>query len=226
MEYNFNLAALWEFRWAFARSIWITIELSFSSIVIGTIVGLIIGLARQYGKMAISTLPLWAVSTVYVYVMLSIPALVLLFGFYYCLPIVGIRMDSFWTAAFALGLNLSPFAGEIFRSGLSNIPQGELAAAKAMGYSRPQILFFFMLSQFFRNSMPPLMGQYYTTVKMSSLASVIGVYEIINTAQEVINDTYRTLEVYVVVALCYALIVVPFALIAKYYEDRAMIRRL
>lgn len=226
MDYSFDIAALWGYRTVFARSILVTVELSLLSIALGTLLGIVIGSVRHYGRDRLLGYPFWGLATAYLYVFLALPALVLLVWLYYCLPLFGIQIDSFWTAVIALGVNLSPFAAEIFRSGLSNIPAGELDAARAMGYTRMQIVLLFMIPQVFRNSVPPLMGQYYTTIKMSSLASVIGVFEIINTAQEVINDTYKTLEVYTVVALCYALVVVPFAIIAKRYEDRALIQRI
>ncbi len=225
MGYSFDLAALWDYRWIFARSVWITVQVSAYSIALGTVIGVAVGALRHYGRSHPLGYPVWALATGYVYLFLSIPALVLLVWFYYCLPLFGVHVESFWTAVIALGLNLSPFAAEIFRSGLANIPRGELDAARAMGYTPLQLVTLFAIPQIFRNSIPPLMGQYYTTIKMSSLASVIGVFEIINTAQEVINSTYRTLEVYTVVAVCYALIVIPFAIIAKRYEDRVLIRR-
>lgn len=226
MNYSFDIAALWDYRGIFARSILVTVELSLLSIVLGTLLGVVIGSVRHYGRDRPLGYPFWGLATAYLYVFLALPALVLLVWMYYCLPLFGVHIDSFWTAVIALGVNLSPFAAEIFRSGLSNIPAGELDAARAMGYTRMQIVLLFVIPQVFRNSVPPLMGQYYTTIKMSSLASVIGVFEIINTAQEVINDTYKTLEVYTVVALCYALVVIPFAVLAKRYEDRALIRRI
>jgi len=226
MSYDFDLMALWTYRWAFLRSIWVTIEVSFFSIVFGTILGILIGLARHYGRSNWLLYPTWLLSTVWVYVFISIPALVLLLWAYYILPIFGIGLGSFWAAVLGLSINLSPFAGEVFRSGLANVPEGELSAAHAMGYTWPQVIFLFILPQFFRNSVPPLMAQYYTTVKMSSLASVIGVVEIINVSQQVIYDTYKTLEVYALVGLAYAVVVVPFAILAKRYEDRMLIKRI
>jgi polar amino acid transport system permease protein len=226
MEYNWNLGALWPFRDAFLRAIWVTIQVSFLSILVGTVIGILIGLGRHYGKSSVYLYPAWAFCTVYVYVFFSIPALVLLLWMYYLLPVFGIQLGSFWAAVIGLGINLSPFAGEVFRSGLANVPAGELSAARAMGYTRTQVLGLFVLPQFFRNSVPPLVAQYFTTVKMSSLASVIGVVEIINVSQQVIYDTYKTAEVYLIVGLSYALIVVPFAFVAKKYEDRVLIKRL
>ncbi len=225
MNYSFNLAPLWEFRFALLRAIWVTIEVSFLSIVLGTIIGIVIGLARHYGRRRALLYPLWLLATAWVYIFISIPALVLLLWAYYIMPIFGLGLGSFWAAVLGLAINLSPFAGEVFRSGLANLPEGELNAAHAMGYTWPQIIFLFILPQFFRNSIPPLMAQYYTTVKMTSLASVIGVVEIINLSQQVIYDTYRTLEVYLAVGVSYAIIVVPFALVAKRYEDRMLIKR-
>lgn len=225
MDYAFDFARVWEYRWVFGRSILLTVEISLLSILLGTAIGVLVGGVRAIEKPRPWVWPLWALSTFYVYLQLAIPALVLLVWMYYCLPLLGVGLSSYWTAVIALGINLSPFAAEIFRSSLRNMPRGELQAARAMGYTEWQTLVHFTLPQFLRNSVPPLMGQYYTTVKMSSLASVIGVFEIINTAQEVINSTYKTLEVYTAVALCYALIVIPFALLAKRYEDRVFVER-
>ncbi len=225
MSYSFDFGAVWAFRWVFAKSIVLTLEISLLAIVLGTVLGVLMGAARAIDKRGLLLTPLWAFSTVFVYLQLSIPALVLLVWMYYCLQLLGIHISSYWTAILALGINLSPFAAEIFRSSLRNMPRGEMQAARAMGYTSVQTFLYFSLPHFVRNSIPPLMGQYYTTLKMSSLASVIGVFEIINTAQEVINQTYKTLEVYTMVALCYALVVIPFALLAKRYEDRVFVER-
>jgi len=225
MDYQFNFGILWDYRWMMAESIWVTVQISFAAILLGTFIGVLIGSVRHYTKGNLKALPVWALATGYVYLFLSIPALVFILWLYYCLPVFGIEISAYQTAILALGLNLSPFAAEIFRSGLANIPQGELDAAEAMGYTAPQTVLLFMVPQIFRNSVPPMMNQYYTTVKLSSLASVIGVFEIVNTSQEVINQTYRTLEVYTAVAFCYAVIIVPMAILSKQYEGRALIRR-
>lgn len=226
MNYDFNLLALWDYRWIFGKAIVVTVELSLLAIALGTAMGILLGLGRHYARGSFKLYPIYGLCTAYVYVFLSIPALVLMLWAYYVLPVLGYEMTSFWAAVLGLAVNLSPFAGEVFRSGLANIPEGELIAARAMGYTRLQVVYLFILPQFFRNSVPPLMAQYYTTVKLSSLASVIGVFEIINTAQQVIYDTYLTLEVYALVGLSYAVIVIPFALVAKRYEDRVLIRRM
>lgn len=225
MTYDFDLFSIREYRWIFCKSIWLTAEISLLAILLGTTLGVLVGASRAIGRRGLVATPVWAFSTVYVYVQLAIPALVLLVWMYYCLPLFGFSVDAYWTAVMALGINLSPFAAEIFRSSLRNMSKGEMQAARAMGYTGTQTFFYFALPQVARNSVPSLMGQYYTTVKMSSLASVIGVFEIINTAQEVVNRTYKTLEVYTAVAICYALIVIPFAILAKRYEDRVFVER-
>jgi len=225
MDYDFNFAILWQYRWMMAESIWVTVQISFAAILLGTSIGVLIGSVRHYTAASWKAAPIWALATGYVYLFLSIPALVFILWLYYCLPVFGIEISAYQTAILALGLNLSPFAAEIFRSGLANIPQGELDAAQAIGYTKPQTLGLFMVPQIFRNSVPPMMNQYYTTVKLSSLASVIGVFEIVNTSQEVINQTYRTLEVYTAVAFCYAVIIVPMAILSKQYEGRVLIKR-
>lgn len=226
MEYQFNFQQVWEYRWVLGESIWVTLQISLAAILLGTLIGIVMGCIRHYANPRSLMFPLWATATSYVYLFLSIPALVFMLWLYYCLPLFGIQISAYQTAILALGLNLSPFAAEIFRSGLANIPQGELGAAQAIGYTRLQTVSLFMVPQIFRNSVPPMMNQYYTTIKLSSLASIIGVFEIVNTSQEVINSTYRTLEVYTAVALCYAIIIVPLAVISKQYEKRVLIKRM
>lgn len=225
MDYQFNFQQVWEYRWVLGESILVTLQISLAAILLGTLIGIVMGCIRHYASPRSLMFPLWATATGYVYLFLSIPALVFMLWLYYCLPIFGFEVSAFYTAILALGLNLSPFAAEIFRSGLANIPQGELGAAQAIGYTRLQTVTLFMVPQIFRNSVPPMMNQYYTTIKLSSLASIIGVFEIVNTSQEVINSTYRTLEVYTAVALCYAIIIVPLAVISKQYEQRVLIKR-
>jgi ABC-type amino acid transport system permease subunit len=71
-----------------------------------------------------------------------------------------------------------------------------------------------------RSSLQPLLVQWFTTIKLSSLASVIGVTEVLHRSQQVIRETYQTELSYTILVLCYVLIVIPVALLADRYERK------
>jgi len=78
MEYSFDFGAMWEYRWVFAKSIWLTVELSVLAIILGTVLGVIMGAGRAIEPRSWLMRSVWGASTVYVYLQLAIPALVLL----------------------------------------------------------------------------------------------------------------------------------------------------
>ena len=65
---------------------------------------------------------------------------------------------------------------------------------------------------------PPLTGRYIETIKLTSLASIIAVDELLHSGQNLISVSYRPLEVYTVIALLYLVIIVPLTLILKKLE--------
>ena len=101
-----------------------------TSIVIGTVSGLLLALLRLYGAA-----PLRAAARVYIDVFRSLPLLVLLVLVYYALPFVGIRLSSFAAAATALSLVSCAYTAEIFRAGIEAIPKGQFEASDALGFS-------------------------------------------------------------------------------------------
>ncbi|MGN6534837.1 MAG: ABC transporter permease subunit, partial [Mesorhizobium sp.] len=105
-----------------------TLLLGCASIVIGSIAGLLVCLARLYGPR-----PLRTVAILYVDIFRALPILVVLILIYYALPFVGIRLSSFMSAALALSLVLAAFTAEVCRAGIENIPKGQFEAAAALG---------------------------------------------------------------------------------------------
>ena len=119
----------------------------------------------------------------------------------------------------ALSLTLSAFVAEIVRSSLHAVPVGHVEAARGLGMTKIQALRYIVLPQAFRVMLPPLVSMYIDTLKMSSLASIIAVYELLDSAQNLIMSSYRPLEIYTVVALIYVAIIIPFALFTRRYES-------
>lgn len=212
--YDWEFRIIWLHRWVFVRGAWITIELTLLTILFGTIFGSILGLGRKSKHMWLRV-PV----SIYVELFLALPVLVLLIWIYYCSPLIGLNTSGFWTAVLALALSLSAFVAEIVRSGLMSVPEGQVEAARALGMSRTQTLVHIVIPQALRVMIPPLLATYISTLKLSSLASVIAVYELLHSAQNLIMHSFRPLEIYTTVAVVYVIIILPLALVTRRLES-------
>ena len=212
--YDWDFSVILRHKWVFVDGALISLKITLFVILFGTAAGLAFGLARSSKRRWISV-----PSGVFVEIFLALPIIVLLIWIYYCGPILfGINLSGFWTAVLALSLTLTAFVAEIVRSSLHAVPSGHVEAARGLGMSGMQTLGYIVLPQAFRVMLPPLMSMYIDTLKMSSLASVIAVYELLHSAQNLIMDSYQPLEIYTAVAVIYLIIILPFALLARRYE--------
>jgi polar amino acid transport system permease protein len=203
------LPALW-------HALWVTLVLSGLSIIFGSIMGVVVG--------AVSSLrsPVRYLARLYIELFLGLPVLVILIWLYYVLPYFGrqFAFDPFWTATLALSLSLSGFVAEVIEGGFKAIPRGQLEAAYMLGLDRFQAIRHIILPQAIGIMWPALVVQYITTYKFSTLASVIGVNEILHIGSQIIQQTYRPIEVYTAIAFIFAATVYPLNLLARHLHSR------
>jgi ABC-type amino acid transport system permease subunit len=193
----------------------LTVTVSVLSIVFGTIAGVLIALIIGGRKsVLLSTLVNSPVMSV-LYVLLGIPALILLYVTYY-----GGIQSIFWAAVVALSINLTPFVAKIVSASIRNISQEQIDSAIAFGYSPLQIALYFKIGFVIRTSLQPLLVEYYTTIKLSSFAGLIGLTEIYHASQEIIKETQDPVTSYIVLASAYVVIVTPLAILADYFERK------
>ena len=140
---------------------------------------------------------------------------------YYGLPVVaGIELSAFSAAVFALALCESAFHSEIFRGGIQSINRGQFEAADTLGLSYFHKMRLVILPQAVRKMLPPLANQFVYMLKMSSLASVIGVQELTRRANELQVSEYRAMEIYSFLVLEYLVLVLAFSFLARRLEAR------
>jgi His/Glu/Gln/Arg/opine family amino acid ABC transporter permease subunit len=150
----------------------------------------------------------------------GVPALVVLFFFYYALPQVGIRLDAFWAAALGLGVNEAVFAAEIFRAGIQSLPRGQLDAGRSIALSRRDLYRFVILPQAIAWMIPPLTNDLIGLIKNSSLASTITVEELSLRATAVVSATFRPFEVYCAIATIYVGLTLATSAVSHQIERR------
>src|SRR4029450_5940121 len=101
----------------------------------------------------------------------GVPALVVLFFFYYALPQAGIRLDAFWAASLGLAVNEAGFAAEVFRAGIESPPRGAVGPGRSVGLSRRDLYRFVVLPQAVAWMIPPLTNDMIGLIKNASLPS-------------------------------------------------------
>jgi len=215
-EYDWRFDVIWDYRQVYLHGAQVTIALSLLSVVFATILGLFVALARQ-SRSRIVTL----VSSAYVEFLRNTPLLVQIFWIFYCLPVlVGVSLTAFWSAAVSLAVHFSAYIAEIIRSGIASIDRGQTDAAKILGFTYGQSMRRIVLPQALRRVLPPLVNTFADIVKLSSLASVIGVYELMHSVNNTIMNTFRPLELYTALAVVYFFLIYPVAFAARRFELR------
>lgn len=196
---DWNLLKSWgpEF-WNGALS---TIFISFFSLLLALLVGLIISLMR------ISHLK-WvrAIATLYVDIFRGTPVLIQILAIYFGLPFFGIRMPAMIAGIISLGLNSGAYIAEMFRGALDSIDKGQMEAARSLGLSYSKAMQRVILPQVVRIVIPPITGEYNSLVKGSSLLSVISIGELTRVGQRIMGLTFRPIEAWLPVALIYFVI--------------------
>lgn len=193
-----------------------TILLFGASLAVGTVLGLGVALLRMSG-----VAPLVWFASGFVWLGRGIPALVILFFAYYALPrVIGVGLEPFQAAIIGLGLETAAFQGEVIRSGLLSVDNGQYEAAKALGMSRLHMMRRIILPQATRVAIPPYFSSAMALLRTTSLASVITVQEMTGLANRFIASTFRPLEIIGIVGMLYLAMSTVLQLIQQVLERR------
>lgn len=218
--YTWHFGVVWEYREVFLRGALVTAKLTAGALAIGLVLGLLIGMAKS-SRRAWLRVP----ATTYVELFRATPTLVQLVWIYYSLPILtGVQLGSFVSVTLGLGMNAGAYFAEIFRAGILSIDRGQMDAAKAIGMRHWQAMRRIILPQAVRRMIPPFINETATLVKLTTLGSVLAVYELLHESNNLITNTFRPLEVYTTLALAFFAIIYPIIYLSRWLE-RAWVAR-
>jgi len=202
------------------RGVWLTVELWAVALVLGLMLGLLISLGPVSGK---RWLRIPAIG--YVEVFRNTPVLVQLIWFYYAFPIVlGQQLSPITAAIMGLTLNTSAYCAEIFRAGIEAIAKGQWEAAKAIGMTRWMTLRRVILPQVGKRMLPAFTNRAIELAKVTSLASVLAVHEVMYQGRLLSSTYYRPLEILTVVALVYFVLIYPGSWLSARLERKLALR--
>jgi polar amino acid transport system permease protein len=216
MAYEFNFAEVFQNIDLLLRGVALTVLLWAIAFAFALIAGLFIGLARGSRLRWLN----WP-ATAYIEIFRNTPVLVQLVWFYYAFPVLtGLQMRPLTAAALGLCLNTSAYCAEIYRGGVQSIVAGQWEAGKALGMSYWRVLWRIVLPQAIRRMLPAFTNRAVELAKMTSIASVIAVHELMYEARTFSTQSFLPLETFTVVAAIYFVLIYPGTLAAFALERR------
>ncbi|MCC6315273.1 MAG: amino acid ABC transporter permease [Thermomicrobiales bacterium] len=216
----------WDIFWgaltsqAFVQGALLTIALAAVSQAAAIVLGLGVALLRRSGAA-----PLRGAAATYVWLFRAIPTLLQLLFVWNALPqLVPSLRDPWFTpfmAAFlALAINESAYMAEIIRSGLGAVDRGQVLAGKTLGLRDTQIFRLIVLPQMIRVIIPPTGNEFITLLKLTSLASVISLRELLTVTSQTVAVNFRFAELYSAATVWYLVIVSIFMVLQVQLERR------
>jgi polar amino acid transport system permease protein len=159
---------------------------------------------------------------IYVDVFRALPPLVLLIFIYFGFPFLGIDLPKLLAVALGFLLNNSAYYGEIFRAGLLSVPTGQMEAAQSTGLTRTQALVYVVVPQAVRNVLPDLLGNSIEVIKLTTLASVVALPELLRIARDAQALVYNPSPI-VLAALIYLVLLWPLVRLLSRLEHKNMV---
>ncbi|MEW6739715.1 MAG: ABC transporter substrate-binding protein/permease [Nitrospirota bacterium] len=197
------------------RGAGITILISFSSMALAIVLGLIITILRLYGRPPLST-----AATAYIEIYRGTPLLIQLYILYYGLPNIGISLSPLFAAFIGLGMNYAAYESELYRAGINAVPKGQMEAALSLGMTQSLAIKRIIMPQAVRVALPGVTNDFIALFKDSSLVSVIAMVELTKTYSILAATTLRFFELGLIVAFLYFVMSYPLSLLARKLEER------
>ena len=223
------------------QGVFVTLRLSAWSMVLAVVMGAVMGVLRTschpFRRM---------LGTGYVELIRNIPVLVWIFIFYYfigdrLLPAIGIdqiappdggplnrflrtfvaepsRVPTFVSGVVALAVYEGAYITEIFRAGIQSIDTGQWESSAALGFTRLQQMRYIIFPQALRRVMPPLAGQFISTIKDSAIVSVISIQELTFQGMELMAATFLTFEIWLTILAIYFVLCLACSLLVERFE--------
>jgi len=216
MVYQWQWGVIWDNWPLFLQGALMTLFLTASSIGIGLVAGLFLGLGRLSRRAWLRIPSAW-----FIEIFRDIPLLVLLLWIFYCLPILtGVKLDIIESAILGISIHASAYLAEVYRAGIQSVDRGQMESARSLGMSFWQGMQRIVLPQAVRRMIPPFLNVTADFMKASSLASVVGVWELLRQTSNLIANTWRPLEAYTAVAVAYLLLIYPVVWLTGVVERR------
>ncbi|MGN0974445.1 MAG: amino acid ABC transporter permease [Gemmiger sp.] len=201
-----------------------TLLLALCGLFFACILGLIFGLLSVVKNRVCNI-----ISTIFVDVIRGVPMIVLAYMIYFGIPQfvneltpagVKFTLTALQAGTIALALNCGAYMAEIIRAGIQSVDPGQMEAARSLGLPYWKAMQRVVLPQAIRTMIPSIINQFIITLKDTSILSVIGFPELVNTAKNVIANTMSSFQVWAIVGVMYLIVITLLSRLAKQLERR------
>jgi polar amino acid transport system permease protein len=139
----------------------------------------------------------------FMWLFMGTPLLLQLFLIYFGLVQIGIDIPALAAGIIGLGLHFAVYNADVIRAGIVAVDPGQTEGARSIGFGKWQALRYVVIPQAIRNTAPPIGSNLIALLKESSIVSVIGIAELVHSAQLAISETFRPFEFYITAAALY-----------------------
>ena len=196
---DFDFSPVWDGWRELAHGALITIEVTVAAILLGCLIGLVIGLGRLDPRRRL----IYGLCTIYVSFIRGTPLLVQLFIWFFGLPHFGVNFPAFFCGIVGMGIYSGAYVSEIVRGAIQSVDRGQMEAARSLGMPHWTAMREIVVPQAVIRMIPALGNEFIALIKNSSLVSLLTIADLMHEGQKIISTSYRSLEVYLAIALVY-----------------------
>ncbi|MFB9353217.1 ectoine/hydroxyectoine ABC transporter permease subunit EhuC [Sneathiella chinensis] len=198
------------------RGAWITIQITAGGIVVAILAALAAAIGKMYGPRPVR----WLAIT-YIEIFRGTSALVQLFWLFFVLPYFGVTLEPFTVGIAALGLNVGAYGAEVIRGAIQSVDRGQWEASRALNMTRMQALRRIILPQALVAMIPPWGNLFIELLKATALVSMISLGDLAFKAQQMNQNTLKTVEIFSLVLLIYLAIALVITSLMRALERKA-----
>ncbi|WP_421595824.1 amino acid ABC transporter permease [Rahnella sp. PD4] len=188
------------------KGLGVTLLLSVAAIIGSTLLGLLTAVLRT------SRLPVaQQVAVLYTELFRGTPVLITLMFIYFGVAYFGYEINLFAAGILGLSIYQGAYIAEVFRAGIEAVPKGQWEVSWILGLSKYQTFFSVILPQTRGIVLPPLVGQYLSLIKDTSIVSMIGMSELMHQGQAIVDRIGQPVVIYGLVAVLYFVVCFPLS---------------
>ncbi|MBN8756988.1 MULTISPECIES: amino acid ABC transporter permease [Variovorax] len=213
---DLDFSPVWQGWPDLLRGALVTVEITACALALGCVLGLLVGIGRLNPKRRW----IYGACTAYVAAIRGTPLLVQLFILFFGLPHFGILLPAFLCGVLGLGVYSGAYVSEIVRGAIQSIDKGQTMAAQSLGMTPGVAMRQIVLPQAVVRMIPPLGNEFIALIKNSALVSLLTIHDVMHEGQKIISVSYRSLEVYLAIAVVYFVLTGTMTLILRHFEQK------
>lgn len=172
-----------------------------------------------------------AIAAIFVNLIRGVPMIVLAYFVYLGIPYLWnsilempfdyrLTLSALTAGTICLALNCGAYMAEIIRAGIQSVDKGQMEAARSLGLPWGRSMYRVVMPQAIKTMIPSIINQFIITLKDTSILSVIGFPELVNTAKNVVAATFMSTQTWVIVGAMYLIVILCLQQVAAFLERR------